>query len=228
VLYEHNANPAVQLNDGRTALHIATQEGNFEILKILVEHGIDIDTTDETGESAVFDAIRARNENCAEFLLQQNPNTNIINSRGKTLLHIAAHTGLTDIGRLLLATNTVVGTQDKEGNTALHDCFTSEFTIDTMVELLLTHGCNPLIKNQKGETALDLAERSGHSTLAITLKKAMEEPRFLKDTRKDTRREMEELVKQTLPLLTLRNDDAAKNETSATITCQLSEGKVYA
>ena len=54
--------------DGRTALHIASSEGNLETVKYLVNHGADIENRDLRNNTPIDDAIREKRTEVVEFL----------------------------------------------------------------------------------------------------------------------------------------------------------------
>ena len=54
--------------DGRTALHIASSEGNLGIVKYLIEQGVDPNPVDRWGGSPIDDAVRHKKSDVAEFL----------------------------------------------------------------------------------------------------------------------------------------------------------------
>ena len=46
--------------DERTCLHLAASEGNMHVVKLLVEHGADVNKTDRWGGSPLSDAVEGR------------------------------------------------------------------------------------------------------------------------------------------------------------------------
>lgn len=62
-----------------------------------------------------------------------------------------------------------IHSQNVAGNTPLHICATRNFK--ESVKWLLQRGCDPLIKNKSGKTALDLAEQACSEDCITLLKK---------------------------------------------------------
>lgn len=68
-----------------------------------------------------------------------------------------------DIAALLIKYNTCVNATDKWAFTPLHEAAQKGRT--QLCALLLAHGADPTMKNQEGQTPLDLATVSLHSEL---------------------------------------------------------------
>lgn len=54
--------------DGRTALHIASSEGNLETVQYLLNHGADIETRDLRNNTPMDDAIREKRTEVVQYL----------------------------------------------------------------------------------------------------------------------------------------------------------------
>lgn len=70
-------------------------------------------------------------------------------------LHNASSYGHLDIAALLIKYNTVVNATDKWGFTPLHEAAQKGRT--QLCALLLAHGADTFLKNQEGQTPVDLA-----------------------------------------------------------------------
>ncbi len=64
---------------------------------------------------------------------------------------------------LLLSQKLDANTQDRDGDTALHDA--ARFGHAECVDVLVAAGADKSIKNKKGETASDVAEANGHAQI---------------------------------------------------------------
>lgn len=80
---------------GKSALHCAAKAGFLKVLDLLIEKGINIDATDNKGETPLFEAIRSTIKNreklhsAIESLLEKGANPNFKNNRGISPLEVA-------------------------------------------------------------------------------------------------------------------------------------------
>ena len=83
-------------------------------------------------------------------------------TRGRvwTALHFAAQEGSLDISKLLLDNVARVDVQDAYGNTALNRAVFFSGGSGELIRLLLEHGADRNLKNRKGISPLDLANRT--------------------------------------------------------------------
>ncbi len=75
---------------GATALHIACREKNFEIAKILIESGADLNVTDNEGWTPLMRASLAGDKEIVNLLLTKGVRANEINSAGESAIIHAA------------------------------------------------------------------------------------------------------------------------------------------
>lgn len=74
---------------GLTALHLAVREGDLPSVKILVEHGANVNQVSEFGWTPLLTATQNRYYKLASYLIEQGANTNIANDGGWNPLYIA-------------------------------------------------------------------------------------------------------------------------------------------
>lgn len=117
--------------DGYTPLHRACYSGNIDCAKYLVRHGADIEAKTLDDWRPLHCAVRWNNIDVAEFLVKQGANVNAESSGGNTPLHIVTSNGRYSI------------------------------TCDIIQMLLYHPDCCYTIKNHSGDTAFDIAKRSG-------------------------------------------------------------------
>jgi ankyrin repeat protein len=126
-----NADLNAQENENHlTALIIAIRNNHFEMTRILIEHGSNINLTDKYGNSALMIAVKC------------------IKSRS-----------LLDIMKILCENKADVNMQNQDGNTALlliSDQGWFEGSLEA-VKYLIEQGADFNLKNKKGETLLHLA-----------------------------------------------------------------------
>ena len=141
---------------GLSAIHIASKENKFNIVRALVEKNKgSINSVVSKGEFEKFTplhfATTNNNAEMVEFLLKNNAKTEKATKKGETALHIAVENGNTAIVELLLAQEV----DKKTLNSSLHIAIKNN-DLD-LVELLLEKGANPNIARPDGLTPIGIA-----------------------------------------------------------------------
>lgn len=94
---------------GKTALHLAAQHGQSSMVRLLLNHGANIETASEGGWTPLLIAAKAGHSDVVDALLAANvpANVNARTSSGMTALHWAAENGHTLVVRRILAEDKV-------------------------------------------------------------------------------------------------------------------------
>lgn len=105
--------------DGWTALHL--NFGNFEIVKVTLEHGADIDAVSKNKFSAtpLQGAAAMQNLELARLLISRGANVNCRGDEGVSPLHEAAGNGQIELAKLLLDHGAKLNAKDDHGKTPL-------------------------------------------------------------------------------------------------------------
>ena len=143
-----------------TPMHAAASEGRLAALKMLRDHGGDLDRGIQDGKSVLNLAVRSNRVKIVEYLLQSKVD---MAGRGfaETALHVAAETNNEECARLLIEHGCPVGAARGEAQreTALHVAATSEAL--EMICLLLKHSADPNAKTaDRGVRPLHLASNN--------------------------------------------------------------------
>lgn len=106
------------------AVYRAISKGdNYEVLKIFLDHGIDVDTAPEKGEAAgytpLMGAVINNKPELSRFFLDHGANVNAVAGDSNTPLLIAAGQGNLEMVKLLVTSGAHTGHQNIEGHTAL-------------------------------------------------------------------------------------------------------------
>ena len=129
-------------------------------LKVLLNHGADINATDENGDTPLMIALADGNKPVTVVLLEHGVDVNRHNIYGGTALILYANV---DDVNLLLKHGVDIDAVDGEGCTALLMAV-DRGDVD-MAMNLLRHGANRHLKDKSGRTALSIAVADHQSTL---------------------------------------------------------------
>nr|XP_054353555.1 poly [ADP-ribose] polymerase tankyrase-1 isoform X2 [Pongo pygmaeus] len=183
---KHGADPTKKNRDGNTPLDLV-KEGDTDIQDLLRGDAALLDAAKKGCLARVQKLCTPENINCrdtqgrnstplhlaagynnlevAEYLLEHGADVNAQDKGGLIPLHNAASYGHVDIAALLIKYNTCVNATDKWAFTPLHEAAQKGRT--QLCALLLAHGADPTMKNQEGQTPLDLATADDIRALLI-------------------------------------------------------------
>ncbi|XP_053976532.1 poly [ADP-ribose] polymerase tankyrase isoform X2 [Hylaeus anthracinus] len=141
---------------GNSALLDAAKKGNLaRVQRLVTQDNINCRDAQGRNSTPLHLAAGYNNLEVAEFLLERGADVNAQDKGGLIPLHNASSYGHLDIAALLIKYNTVVNATDKWGFTPLHEAAQKGRT--QLCALLLAHGADPFLKNQEGQTPVDLA-----------------------------------------------------------------------
>ncbi|KAG8145246.1 putative Protein fem-1-like protein [Naja naja] len=106
--------------DGATALWCAAGAGHFEVVKLLVSHGANVNHTTVTNSTPLRAACFDGRLDIVKYLVENNANISIANKYDNTCLMIAAYKGHVDVVRFLLEQHADPNAKAHCGATALH------------------------------------------------------------------------------------------------------------
>jgi len=135
-------NAQKQISD--SAMHYAAIRGNIEIASLLLEKEIDLESKDESGNTAIVLAVTYNQPKFLEWLIEQGANTDVKVENNKGLLHIAAMYGYDEIIKILVAAGLNVDDQDDDGHSSLW--YAKKYGNYTMLKILKSHSKMLLIK----------------------------------------------------------------------------------
>lgn len=142
---------------GNEALLLAAQNGEANLVELLLWHGADIETKDKDGLTPLGVAVLKQQKEIVDFLIKRGAKIDTLSIRGTTPLISATRTGSLELVQLLLkaGASKSINHINNYHNHALHYAVAAE-RID-IIELLLSYGADINLKNQKGYTPLELA-----------------------------------------------------------------------
>ena len=155
---------------GRTPLIYAARSGHEAVVRLLLEHGADVEAKDkERGETALILAAGSGYEAIVRRLLERRADVEAKEKERGTALILSAMLGHEAVVWLLLEHGADVEAKDKErGGTAL--ILAAGLGHEAVVRLLLERGADIEAKDkERGETALIYAVRLGHEAIVRLL-----------------------------------------------------------
>ncbi|KAJ3118073.1 hypothetical protein HDU96_004077 [Phlyctochytrium bullatum] len=142
--------------NGVTLLAWAIRCGVLQSIRVLLEHGADVERAGPDGYTALLTAVSAKKMEVLDLIMQKKPNMAARESSEKryTAIHLACLTGIAEIVERLKAAGGDLEAVDGEGNTPLHLAVESA---PEMVEVLLNFGSSPNAVGRNGRTPMHLA-----------------------------------------------------------------------
>ena len=203
---------------------LAAAVGDLEALQYLLS--IDVPAAGLTA-AAISAAIAARCEACARLLVEKGapangvrPNGTLSSPIGSTMggvLNDTAKRAMPELSQFLLAHGASLESRDREGFTLLMQAVLSMEpppVRDRMVEWLLSKGVDPNAKNDRGDTAYQLAARVGTtSTLDLLVKAGAKEVREEWPRPAGGAPSVEAAVKKSVPLIEMSGEPGWKSRT---------------
>lgn len=150
-----------------SAWFAAAEAGDADALQSLITSVSDINTTDESGETALVKAVESGSVNAVRFLLERRADPNSANARHETPLGQAVWTGSEEIVALLLAAG---ADPDGYGHGATTPLMVAAHTgHEAIARRLLEAGADVKAATTEGGTALHRAAGQGRTQLARLL-----------------------------------------------------------
>jgi ankyrin repeat protein len=154
-----------------TALHVASENGQVNIAKLLLEQQALINRQNINGKTALHLAVESQQKEVVDILLSYGANPNIEDLQGASPLHLSSANASIEISQSLLRHGAFVNKKDFAKETPLFWAI-RESKVD-QVEMLIKNGANVNVKNDDGETPLDLAHEFDEDDILIFLQRSL-------------------------------------------------------
>eukprot|EP00752_Nemacystus_decipiens_P011995 g10634.t1 len=145
-----------------SVLHVASMRGNVSFMRAAIEHGANVDATDDTQSTPLHHAVILNRDEMIDVLVEAGANTEVRDDIGRTPLHCAAFNRPHDALLALLKHGAHVNARDDSQDTALHTAvsYAGMEGAAEVVDLLLRSDADETILNNMGETAADVVAGS--------------------------------------------------------------------
>jgi ankyrin repeat protein len=191
---------------------VAAAKGDLEAIQFLLSIGVP--AGDATG-ATISAAITARCEECARLLVEKGAPASGLRANGAGVLNDTAKRAMPELSQFLLDHGASLESKDREGFTLLIQAVLSMEpppARDQMVQWLLSKGVDPNAKNDRGETAYQLAARMGiASTMELLVKAGAKEIKEEWPKPSGGAPSAEAAVKKILPLIETSGEPGFKN-----------------
>ena len=150
-----------------TALHWAAWQDRPESTRVLIELGANVHARDTNGLTPLHLSAMRDSATSVAYMIIWGAAVDARDRWGNTPLHLAAANGHAAVAIGLLHYGATVNATDSSGLAPLHVAAPHPH----MVELLLTKGADPKLRNQRGETPLQFSLRLSQGKTAETLRR---------------------------------------------------------
>ena len=155
--------------NGTTALIQSSHFGNYDIVRMLLDHGALPEKANKKETTALMRASQEGHVNIVEALLSHNANVNRRNHERMTSLMLASQRGHEDVVQVLIAAGAsqVLNERTSQNSTAL--MLACKRGHQRVVYSLLSAGAELYLRDSRGRTARDIAIRKGFKSIAKEL-----------------------------------------------------------
>ena len=161
LLLIHGASLTQNDDNGNTPMHWGGMY-SAELIDFFLEHGGHINARNALGQTLLHRVCLrkpdSQNLKIITTLINKGTKLNIRDSAGATPLLYASMCDSEKRLKLLMDSGAQIDSVDKEGNSALH--YAASAGAKKNITFLINHGLNIHIKNQRGETYLDLMNKN--------------------------------------------------------------------
>ncbi|KAJ3344647.1 POC1 centriolar protein A [Entophlyctis luteolus] len=170
ILLDAGADPNVSDNLGKTALSIATRNGDVAIVTALILNGaVNLLAVDDYGWSMLHYAARNGHVDVSSFLIGRGCNVNATDEVGMSPLHVASEMGHAELARLLVMNGADVECMDHLKRTPMH--YGAENGHMDVIKFLLDEcQANSRGRDVTGQTPSNLALAAGFNEVFDVLK----------------------------------------------------------
>src|SRR5258708_22890506 len=133
--------------DGETPLHVASNQGDVELVQVLLEHGADIEAQDDYGSTPIHLASFFGEVELVQVLLEHGAEIEARDNRRCTPIHLASDCGDVELVQLFLKQGADAEARDEDDGNPLETAMCERHV--EIVRVLLEHvlDANPHVDN---------------------------------------------------------------------------------
>lgn len=148
-------------------IHLAAILNHVTVLKVLIQHGVDINGQDGGQMTALHFAAHYGHIEFLEVLLDNGVDVTVMDDCGRTALHRALDKHFINVAKRLITHGINVDMQDKFGWTALFIAVINGYM--DCVQFLISQNCSLTLTDRDGNNALHLAVNLSARTVNVLL-----------------------------------------------------------
>ena len=169
ILLDKGADPnAYSFSQGVAPIHLAVFNGHVDVVKKLLELGVELEVGNQAGASPLQMSVILGNSLIFKLLLEAGADPNFQDRSRFTALHTSAVTGKPKMARALVEAGADVNSLNSAGSTPLIEAAFQEKK--EVIKVLIGLGADLNVQNNFGDTALHWAvERKNKSIAALLL-----------------------------------------------------------
>lgn len=168
-----NANQATKVPPlNSTSIAVPLQEGYLKMVKLLVEHGADVNLQGFRNFTPIRIAAQNGHLEIVKYLAEQGADIDFKAMDGATPLEHAASKGHLDVVAYLVESGANVDNVDAEGDFPLGEAAKKGYT--AIIEVLIGAGADLQLKDSLNRTAVEIAEAEGQTEAAAVIRKHLE------------------------------------------------------
>ncbi len=155
------------VDDGWTALHLASQSGCHESVKQLIDKGANIEAITNINETPLHLSVKNNNPEVVKQLIDKGANIEARTNVNETSLHLAAKSNCLDAAGLLIDKCANIEAKTDKEETALH--LSVKHNSFEVLKLLIKKGADLEAKTNGNKTAIYLATTLNHVSIVECL-----------------------------------------------------------
>ncbi|CRH02389.1 conserved Plasmodium protein, unknown function [Plasmodium relictum] len=159
MLIDRKINVNEKNKNGKTSLHIASENNYLKGIELLLKNKADINSVDNQNNTPLMSSIKRNNEESAFLLIDNNADINMKDNDMNSVLHICAKEHLSNVAHYILSTNkmNIENCLDKEKNSPLH--IAAKENLKSLCNLFLNYHFDGSLKNNNNETYSDILKK---------------------------------------------------------------------